>query len=159
MSDTAIFILIAVNLFIITGLSLYIWRLLQQQKMKRVQAEEKLQALADEVQQRRSHIVESLQVISRAVINGEVPLTEASIRCKVLLDNLDPQLSNDVTYTVFNEVYELTKHIPRLEAWKGLKGPEKIKYLDEMEAIESQYTDAINQAAKALVKQDFDRYH
>ncbi len=82
--------------------------------MKRVQAEEKLQALADEVQQRRSHIVESLQVISRAVINGEVPLTEASIRCKVLLDNLDPQLSNDATYTVFNEVYELTKHIPRL---------------------------------------------
>lgn len=159
MSETTLYILIAVNLLIVIGLIGYIIRLLQQQKQKRLANELKLQQVAAEVSKHRLHLIESLQVISRAILKEEIPLTEACIRCKVLLDNLDPQLSQAETYIVFNEVFEQTKHIPRLAAWKQLKGPEKIEFLGQMEVLESDYNDKIVNAAKCLLAQDFNRYH
>ena len=159
MSDTLIYSLIALNVVIIIGLSVYVYRLLKAERLKREEAQQKAERFAQELTERRLHIIESLQVIGQAVLNGEIPLTEASIRCKVLLDNLDPQLANNETYSVFNAVYEQSKHIPRLEAWKALKGPEKLKFMDEMEALEARYTDDINVAAKALTQENFNRYH
>ena len=159
MSETLIYSLIVLNLVIIAGLGMYVYRLLKAEKLKREEAQEKADRFAQELADRRLHIIESLQVIGKAVLNGEIPLTEASIRCKVLLDNLDPQLANNETYSVFNAMYEGSKHIPRLEAWKALKGPEKLKYMDEMEALEARYTDDIKVAAKALTEENFNRYH
>lgn len=159
MSETTIYFLIALNLIIIIGLSVYIWRKLQYQQRKRKEAEEKLANMAEEVRQHREHLIESLQVIGQAILNGEIPLTEAGIRCKVLLDNLDAQLGQSDTYIVFNEVFERSKHIPRLEAWKALKGPEKLKFMDEMEQLENEFEKQMKAAAQALIKQDFSRYH
>ena len=159
MSETTIYFLIILNLVIIVGLTAYILRKLQHQKQKRKEAEQKLEKMAMEVSQRRQHIVESLQVIGQAILNGEIPLTEAGIRCKVLLDNLDVQLGQTEPYIVFNEVFERSKHIPRLEAWKALKGPQKLKYMDEMESLESDYEQQIIEAAKALKEHDFTRYN
>lgn len=159
MSETMIYSLIVLNLVIITGLSVFVYRLLKVERAKRKEAQDKADRFAREFSERRLHIIESLQVIGQAVLNGEIPLTEASIRCKVLLDNLDPQLANNETYSVFNAVYEQTKHIPRLEAWKALKGPQKLKYMDEMEALEARYTEDIKAAAQALTQENFNRYH
>ncbi|RTE66741.1 DUF2489 domain-containing protein [Amphritea opalescens] len=159
MSETTLYILIAINLIIVAGLATYILRLLKQQKQKRLDAEVKLQKIAAEVSKHRLHLIESLQVISRAILNEDIPLTEASIRCKVLLDNLDPVLAQSETYLVFNEVFEQTKHIPRLTAWKALKGPEKLEFMAHMEALESDYNDQLVTAARSLLAQDFNRYH
>lgn len=159
MSETMVYILIAVNLVVVIGLVAYILRVLRQQKEKRIDAERKLQKIAAEVREHRLYMIESLQVIGRAILNEEIPLTEASIRCKVLLDNLDPQLAQSDVYIVFNEVFEQSKHIPRLEAWKNLKGPEKLEYIAHMESLESDYSHKINSAAKSLLSQDFNRYH
>lgn len=159
MSDAVIYSLIALNLVIIAGLSAYVYRLLSAAKLRRLEAQQKADNFAREFAERRAHIIESLQVIGQAVINGEIPLTEASIRCKVLLDNLDPQLANNDTYGVFNAVYEATQHIPRLEAWKALKGPEKARLMSEMETLEARYHDDIQVAAKALTAENFSRYH
>ncbi|MBR9869427.1 MAG: DUF2489 domain-containing protein [Oceanospirillales bacterium] len=159
MSETTLYILIVVNLLIVIGLGIYILRLVRQQKQKRIDAELKLQKIAAEVRDHRLHIIESLQVISRAILNEEIPLTEAGIRCKVLLDNLDPQLAQSEAYIVFNEVFEQSKHIPRMEAWKKLKGPEKLEYIAQMETLENDYSDQVISAAKCLLVQDFNRYH
>jgi len=159
MSEATVYFLIALNVLIILGLSAYIYRFYQNHKNKKTEAEKKLKALAEEMQQRRLHIIESLQVISQAVANGEAPLTEASIRCKVLLDNLDPQLGQSEAYIVFNEVYELSKHIPKLDGWKALKGPEKLKFMAEIEQIEADYGPRIKKASAALREQDFNHYH
>lgn len=159
MSETLIYSLIALNLVIIAGLGIYVYRLLKAEKIKREEAQAKADRFAQELADRRLHIIESLRVIGQAVLNEEIPLTEASIRCKVLLDNLDPQLAGNETYSVFNAVYEESKHIPRLEAWKALKGPEKLKFMNEMEALEARYTADIQSAARALTKENFNRYH
>ncbi|WP_417228348.1 DUF2489 domain-containing protein [Amphritea sp.] len=159
MSETTLYILIALNLLIVIGLVSYIVRLLQQQKQKRLETERKLQSIAADVSKHRLHLIESLQVISRAILNEEIPLTEASIRCKVLLDNLDPQLAQSEAYIVFNEVFEQSKHIPRLAAWKQLKGPEKLEFIAHMETLESDYNDQVVTAARSLLAEDFNRYH
>lgn len=159
MSDTTIYILIAVNLIIVAGLSVYILRLMRQQKEKRQIEEDKLKEVAEEVRKHRLYLVESLQVIGQSIINSEIPLIEACIRCKVLLDNLDPQLGQSDAYIVFNEVYELSKHIPKLEAWKSLKGIEKAKHMKEMDKLEAEYGERIHAAAAALGTQDFNHYH
>ncbi|MBN0986601.1 DUF2489 domain-containing protein [Amphritea pacifica] len=159
MSETTLYILISVNLFIVVALVYYILRLVKQQKQKRMEAENKLKKIAAEVRDNRLHIIESLQVIGQAILNDEIPLTEACIRCKVLLDNLDPQLAQSEAYIVFNEVFEQSKHIPRKEAWKKLKGPEKLEYIAHMDVLESGYSDQVISAAKCLLSQDFNRYH
>ncbi len=159
MSETTLYILIVVNLFIVAGLVFFILRLLRQQKQKRLDRERKLKRIASEVSEHRRHIIESLQVISRAILNEEIPLTEASIRCKVLLDNLDPQLAQSEAYIVFNEVFEQSKHIPRMEAWKKLKGPEKLEYIAHMDSLESDYSVQVIRAAECLLSHDFKRYH
>lgn len=159
MSDTTIYSLIIVNLLVVTGLSIFIWRLLSKQKAKRVEAERKLQEIAAEVREHRLYLIESLQVIAKSVINGEIPLVEASIRCKVLLDNLDPLLAQNEGLVVFNEVFEQSNHIPRMEAWKKLKGPQKLKYMGLIETLEAQYKSQIHSAAKNLLAQDLSRYH
>ncbi|WP_432471050.1 DUF2489 domain-containing protein [Amphritea sp. HPY] len=158
MSETTVYLLIAVNLFIVAGLAVYIFRLLRRQKLQRQAAEDKLKAVAEEVRKHRLYLIESLQVIGGSIINGEIPLTEASIRCKVLLDNLDPQLGQSDAYIVFNEVYQQSKHIPKLEAWKKLKSIEKAKHMQVMEQLESDYSERIRAAAKALRLQDFNHY-
>ena len=159
MSDTTIYSLIIVNLFVVTGLSIFIWRLLSKQKAKRVEAELKLKEIAAEVREHRLYLIESLQVIARSVINGEIPLVEASIRCKVLLDNLDPLLAQGEGLLVFNEVFEQSHHIPRMKAWKKLKGPQKRKYLSLIDTLETQYKSQINSAAKNLLALDLSRFH
>ena len=159
MSDTTIYSLIVVNLIVVAGLSVFIWRLLSKQKAKRVEADRKLQEIAAEVRKHRLYLIESLQVISKSVINGEIPLVEACIRCKVLLDNLDPLLGQTEGFLVFNEVFEQSNHIPRMEAWKKLKGPQKLEYTGLIERLETQYKNQIHSAAKNLLAQDLSRYH
>lgn len=158
MSETTVYLLIAVNLFIVAGLAVYIFGLLRRQKLQRQAADDKLKTVAEEVRKHRLYLIESLQVIGGSIINGEIPLTEASIRCKVLLDNLDPQLGQSDAYIVFNEVYEQSKHIPKLEAWKMLKSIEKAKHMQVMEQLETDYSERIRAAAEALRLQDFNHY-
>lgn len=159
MSDTTIYSLIVVNLLVVTGLSVFIWRLLSKQKAKRVEADRQLQAVAAEVRKHRLYLIESLQVIAKSVINGEIPLVEACIRCKVLLDNLDPLLGQTEGFLVFNEVFEQSNHIPRLEAWKKLKGPQKVEFMALIDTLEAQYKNQIHSAAQSLLAQDLSRYH
>lgn len=159
MSDVTVYSLILVNLLVVAGLSVYIWRLLLKQKKKRLEAEQKLQEIAAEVREHRLYLIESLQVIAQSVINGEIPLVEACIRCKVLLDNLDPMLAQNEDFLVFNEVFEQSNHIPRMEAWKKLKGPQKVEFMGLIDQLEGKYEEAIHLAAKSLLAQDLKRYH
>ncbi|BBB27627.1 DUF2489 domain-containing protein [Amphritea japonica] len=159
MSDATVYSLIVVNLLVVAGLSVYIWRLLLKQKTRRLDAERKLQEIAAEVREHRLYLIESLQVIAQSVINGEIPLVEACIRCKVLLDNLDPILGQREDLLVFNEVFQQSNHIPRMEAWKKLKGPQKVEFMGLIDQLEAKYKDSIHHAAKSLLAQDLSLYH
>ena len=57
MSETTLYILIALNLLIVIGLDSYIVRLLQQQKQKRLETERKLQSIAADVSKHRLHLI------------------------------------------------------------------------------------------------------
>ncbi len=159
MSQSTLYLLIFINLVIIAGLMMYLYQFFKKQRVRKEQAAQQLQVLAEKVKEQREYLIDSLRVIAQSLVNAEIPLTEGCIRCKVLLDNLDPQLGQSEQFIVFNEVYEKSKHIPKLEAWKKLKTREKLKYIAEMDELEARHRQAILLAATALRGYRFDRYH
>lgn len=153
MNENLLYTLIGVGLLVILVLALYIFKLLkaEQQRKRELQARE--QRLADEAQKQRDYLLESIRVISSALLNDDkITLTEGCIRLKVMIDNLDPTLHQDSAFDVFDEVYNRTRHIPILADWRDLERKEKRKFEREMQAIEAECEARIRSAAAELLK-------
>ncbi len=150
-------VMIAVGVVMIVALSgLIRWQLRSQR-----QAREAQQRLLDEVrakaQQQRDYLVESVRVISSAMGDGQCELTEGCIRLKKLLDHLAPYLHEHQDYAIINQMYEQTKHMPILDAWKKLKLKQRFEYTRERDELEQKHRTAIEQAAKALSRYNFEQ--
>ena len=159
MSETVVYGLIVLGLVVSAGSLWFILRMLGQQKTQRDENQRRLEAVAAKAQEHRAYLVESLQVIAQTLMNEEMSVVEGSIRCRMLLDNLDPQLCLHEDFSVFSEVYEKTRHIPRLKEWQALKTKQKLPHMQLMDDVESTHKEAILMAAGKLRQHPFDRYH
>ncbi len=159
MSETVVYGLIVVGLAVSAAALWFIVRLLRQQKAQKDENQRRLEEVAVKAQEHRAYLVESLQVIAQTLMNDEMSVVEGSIRCRMLLDNLDPQLRQHEDFAVFSEVYEKTRHIPRLKEWKALKTKQKLPHMQLMDKVESEHKDAILAAAGKLRQHPFGRYH
>lgn len=158
MSPTLIYTLIAVGLAAVLLLSLQIRRQLQRQR-ERVAAE---QAQAEQVKQQaeahRRYLADSVRLVASAVLHDEkMTLTEGCIRLKVLLDNLAPHLLQHQDFSIIERVYEATRHIPFLEAWKALSKVEQARYQLQMVQVEAEHLDAVQQAMRKLQEYPLER--
>lgn len=120
-----------------------VWRLEKQQKLQQ-QEYEKQKVEAE--QKRLDYIHESLNVIARAVLDGQCPVTEGCIRMAVLLDNLPLDCDSKHRFSVIFEVYNVTRHIPTHDNWKSLSRKEQRRFEQEMFALEKQHLDAVQEA-------------
>lgn len=149
--------LIVVGLVIIAAL---VWLISRQLKAQR-EAREAQQRILDEVsakaQQQRDYLIESVKVIASAMGDGQCELTEGCIRLKKLLDHLAPYLHEHETFSIINQMYEATKHMPILDEWKKLKIKQRFDYTREREKLEQQHRDAVVSAAKALSHYRFEQ--
>lgn len=159
MSETVVYGLIVVGLAVSAGALWFIVRLLGEQKARKEENQRRLEEVARKAQEHRAYLVESLQVIAQTLMNDEMSVIEGSIRCRMLLDNLDPQLCRHDDFVVFSEVYEKTRHIPRLKEWKALKTKQKLPHMQLMDEVENEHKEAILTAAGKLRQHPFDRYH
>lgn len=134
---------------ILSGIAGY-YQFLLYKKNKADRAAETL--FNEEMRQRRQKNINSITIISRAVLDEQVSLTEASIRINALLPTLN--LDNDVfdSLTVFRQLSEATAHIPILEKWKALPRKEKIAFDHEREKIEAKFRDFVVVAAQKIVE-------
>jgi len=142
-------ILLLLAIIIITGLSIWAWKLTQQVKQKEKE-------ILDEVNKRHDKIIESIRVISNAYEDKQVEMIEASIRLKVLLDNLPVSKQEKEPYVVLDVLYEKVGHIPTHENWKALSKKEKFKYEKEMAALVEEYNELFTDAVKQLKTHNFD---
>ncbi|MCO4757916.1 MAG: DUF2489 domain-containing protein [Oceanospirillaceae bacterium] len=159
MSETWVYGLIAVGLLVCVGLVVFIQR--QRTTIKAAQEEQaaKLHALEAKAQEQRDYLIESIHVIANAMIHDErMTLTEGTIRISVLLDNLSPQLKQEPDFSVINEVFERTRHIPYLNKWKELDKQERWRYKQEMKQIEAEHKDALLKAAGLLASYPFEKH-
>jgi len=146
--------LVIVTLVTVAGY--YHWRLFEVEKQrKRVQAE-----AHDALVKKRKYSLDSIIVILRAMLEGQVTLTEASIRVSVLIGVLDLPQAELEKYVAFSKLAQATSHIPILDEWKALPKADKTRLDKERRVHEEKYHDFLCSAAEHLLsKQDDYRRH
>lgn len=160
MSNALTYTLIAVGLVIIIALLLLIQRQIKQARKGAAALELKRQQHAEEAQKQRNYLIESARLIANAILTDDkITLTEGCIRLKVMLDNLNPQLHQHSEYSVFEEVYNRTAHIPILGDWRALERKHQRAFEKEMREVEAELAERINRAARALLEDGILRAH
>ncbi|MFZ7308414.1 DUF2489 domain-containing protein [Avibacterium avium] len=112
-----IYLLIALGLLIIVGMAAYAVKLLRALKSQK-------QALENARLARVKRLKESIEIIARAMQNGDCNLSEGAIRLKMLLDPLGLKIT---TYPALAELYYVVKEMPTHEARKELKKNERMR--------------------------------
>ncbi len=93
---------------------------------------------------------ESIRVLARCYLDGQVGGSELCLRLAVLLDqpSLDERLREQGA--VFIRVAAELAEVPTHQAWKALSRSERQAYRKQMEQLESDHRDAMRTAAEQL---------
>lgn len=122
--------------------------------MLKVRAQKKHeQALIKQAKQaqkdRYIRILDSIEVIARAMISEQCDLSEGVLRLKPLLDVLGRKLSD---YTAMWALYGVVENMPILDERKNLKRNERMKLDLEREAKEAELESDIKNECYQLLK-------
>lgn len=128
-------------LAVLAGYALHLWR-----RVWRQQQQQRAAAQASHAQLR-----EDLRILAGALLEGQLPLIEGAIRIKVLLDNFDPQLSQDSRTEVFQLLFAATADIPTHADWQALERPERRRHEAHFSELELKHKAAARNAARWLL--------
>ncbi|WP_158269370.1 DUF2489 domain-containing protein [Saccharospirillum sp. MSK14-1] len=124
---------------IIAVLAVIAWRL-QRQVWQQQRHQEAQQAAAQQRDaERTAYVLDSLRILSANVIDENLNLSEATIRCKVLVDALNLTDSERQPYQVLETVFEQVQHFDTHGARKALSREERKRQDAAREAIEREY--------------------
>lgn len=144
MTETTAWLLLLVALILIAGLAGYaysLWREVGRRKRFR----------EEEVQRANRNCLESLDGLARAMLAEQVDLTEGSLRCKVLLEIIDPRLIERNAFQVFAEVHRRTSHLHTHSARAALTPRERLGEDRERLAVEADLRQEVLAAAQAVL--------
>lgn len=121
------------------------WQVGQQKKaqQQRLQAQQDRQAQRE--QERIQYIYESLNVIARAVLDDQCPVTEGCIRMAVLMDNLSLDCDTKNRFSPIFKIYHATRHIPTHSSWKALERKQQQSFKQEMFALEREHAQTVRE--------------
>lgn len=119
------------------------WKVAHQQAEQKRNIEAREQHHAKMEQGRIDYIYESLNVIARAVLDNQCPITEGCIRMAVLLDNLSLDCDTRNRFSSVFKIYNATRHIPTHGNWKALERKQQRSFEREMMALEQEHQDDI----------------
>lgn len=146
-------ILSSIALAIIIVLAVVAWRLQKKVKVQQQAQLQQQQAEEQEQRKKRAYITESIQVIAMNVIQQDLNLSEATIRCKILLDALYLTPEQRQPYAILETVYEQISQFATHQARKTLSKTERIRQDAEREAVEEANRDALIRCFTALAQQ------
>jgi len=147
MSESTLWFLVILGGFICVALLVAI----RNQLAKLRAAQKDLKQAEDSLEETQLGLIESLDILCRAMIDEQVEISEGCMRIKVLLDHLDASLHNDSDYQVFNQVFELIEHMPRFAQRKEVSRRELEKLDEERFEVEQKFrTDAIRASRQLL---------
>lgn len=131
----------------LVGYAGWLWRRVLQRR--RARAARHHAARADQSQ--------SIRLITAALLEDDLNLTEAAIRLKVLVDNRLPPGEGQDCYPAIYGLYDATEHMPRRLARREHPRAE-IERLDaERQLLEAQYRERVLAEARSLAKQFSDQ--
>jgi hypothetical protein len=144
-----IYLSIVTGLFFIIALSLYIYRHLKSAREKQLIQQEILDKHLKEHQERQEYVSSSINIIVSALASGQIEVVEASIRLKVLVDQLRPNIAEN-SFPNIELVFEKTKHIPKLKAWKSLDKQHRKQFSKDMNELELDFAERVKVEVKQL---------
>ncbi|MGY8871769.1 MAG: DUF2489 domain-containing protein [Pseudomonadales bacterium] len=150
MSEPVVITMIAFGAIVIVFLLVFIYKKYLLIKKNRLVQQEQAERINKVRQEKYTYVLDSLKVLSQALMSGQVGVVEGSIRIKVLIDHLDPEFHSKNAYKVFSDVFNETEHIPILKAWKSLDKRTKRKYEAFMADIEKKRAEEVIEAAGIL---------
>ena len=151
MSLSSQWILIITGMIACGGLLFYIHR--QYRRLAVHQRQEEAQQA--KVEQQRQMTIESIQVLARTMLAGQVELSEGCIRIKVLLDAVAPELHQDQSFAIFNKLYTDIEHMPTHEARKAVDKRFLFKLDKQRWQLENNYKVEILAASKKILEHTF----
>lgn len=141
-----LFVLAALVLISLAGYAAYLMlKLRKQRKQEQALLEQAKQAQKE----RYIRILDSLDVIARAMISEQCDLSEGVLRLKPLLEVLGRKLSH---YAAMWELYLVVENMPILEERKKLKRNERMKLDLERETKEVELSEQIKSECHQLLQ-------
>lgn len=137
--------LAALALLIIAGLSGYAWSLWREVKRREA-------FRAEEVRRAHEQCLEGLDAVARAMLSEQVDITEGALRCKVMLDIIDPRLVERDAFRVFAEVHARTSHLHTHSARQALSPRERFQEDKQRLAVEDELKPSALVAARAVLE-------
>lgn len=120
-----VLLLVAVCIIVgMIGYATYLLLALQKQK----------KALQQARRNRINRIKESIEIIAKAMLNGDCNLSEGVLRLKMLLEPVGMNIKNHVTML---QLYEVVETMPTHEARKALKKNERMRLDLQRESAEA----------------------
>ena len=147
MNEIVIWVGILIGIALIAGLC---WFIKTKMNALNVIKEKQLQQEKQKAE-KRDYLLESIKVITTAMLEEQVELSEGCIRIKVLIDHLDASLHEQESFKIFEKMYRETEHMPTHEARKQTDKNFIHKLDQQRYALEKKYRDEIHQAAKLLL--------
>ena len=131
----------------IVGLSWFIHRKLRVIKNHKLAQELNTKEQSD----KKQHLVESLSVLAKTMIDGQLEFSEGCIRIKVLIDHFDASLHERDEFKIFEKMYAATEHMPTHEERKKVD----VRFIEKMDKqcheLEQEHSEEILKASKALL--------
>ncbi|MDY2947878.1 DUF2489 domain-containing protein [Mannheimia varigena] len=141
--------LIVLAALILISLAGYAFHLMMKLKRQKWREQELIEEAQKAQKERYFRIVESIEVIARAMISEQCDLSEGVLRLKSLLDVLGKKLSH---YMAMWELYQVVENMPILEERKQLKRNERMKLDLEREAKEVELSEQIKLECQQLLQ-------
>ena len=138
MSSTVALVILAVAIAVIVGLCFYAWSL--RKEVSRREA------------YRRDEDADVCSSDLSALVQEQVDITEGAWRCKVLLEIIDPSLTERAEFKAFAEHYSRTQHLNTHTARQQLSPRERMQEDKERLMVENEMRDAVLEAARAVLK-------
>lgn len=143
MNSWILYSLALVAIVIIAVLATIAWRLQRQVRQQERERELTQQAYDQKTEARRAFALQSLEIISTNVLEEDLNLTEATIRCKILLDSLELPQAERQSYEVLDQVFEQVQGFDTHQARKDLTPAERHRQDQQREKIESEFETAL----------------
>ncbi|MBC6906983.1 DUF2489 domain-containing protein [Saccharophagus sp. K07] len=139
-------------ILVLAGIAIYLhWKLYKLRKLNKQKQEE-----ADrQYQQARIQINQSIQIICRAMLDGQVRYAEASLRISRLMDQLSVDGAPREEFVAFDKLAQSIAHIPILDEWKQLPKKQRREYEQHIERQEEELGDFVRDAAQRLIGRTF----
>ena len=96
--------------------------------------------------------VNSVRVLAKSLLDGDLNLSEGAIRLKVLLDHLQPDGSGQRDYPDVYALHDAIAHMPRGAARKACSRAELRAMDNERERLEAQYREQVLLQAGGLLE-------